>query len=302
MTNLKLGVSALVVAGATTALVVQHQAQIKLHGENESLQQQITQLHSENQQLSNLVAQADNSQSLADDQRNELLRLRDEVGRLRSESQELARLKAASAEEANDPMAAAARALLGRINLLKQRLQQVPRWNIPEVQYLPNKTWVDIALNSKLDTDEDVRMALCNLRSIAKEQVAMNISFALDRYIRSNNGQLPTSVPQIQPYFIWFSRTSQVGPEVLYSPAPETTPTAIDAILQRYQMLKTGNVGALQSNDMVLAEISPVDDQYDYIYEIGLTGAKSYPASNSIRYGRDSTVSWPPWQVHDGNR
>ena len=44
MTNLKLGIGALVVAGAATALVVQHQAQIKLRDENQSLRQQIGQL------------------------------------------------------------------------------------------------------------------------------------------------------------------------------------------------------------------------------------------------------------------
>src|SRR5208283_3834173 len=39
-TKLKLGISALVVASATTALVVQHRAQVKLREENASLRQQ----------------------------------------------------------------------------------------------------------------------------------------------------------------------------------------------------------------------------------------------------------------------
>ncbi len=299
MTNLKLGISALVVAGATTALVVQHQAQTKLREEAESLQEQVTQLQSENGRLSNLVAQANNSQSLADDQRNELLQLRDEVTRLRADSRELARLKAASAQSATDPMEAAAKALLGKIDLLKQRLRQVPGWNIPELQYLPNKTWVDVALNSKLETEDDIRMALCNLRSAAKGKVAMSISFALDRYTRANNGQLPASVPQIQPFFVWFSQTTQVGPEIFETPAPDFNPGAVDAVLQRYEMLKTGNVSDLQTNDMVLAEKAPVDSKYDYIYEIGLTGAKSHPVSDSIRYGANSTETWAPWQPPD---
>ena len=45
--NLKLGIGALVVAGATTVLVVQHQAQVKLRDENQSLRQQISQLTTE---------------------------------------------------------------------------------------------------------------------------------------------------------------------------------------------------------------------------------------------------------------
>jgi len=67
LTQLKLGISALVVAGATTALVVQHQAQIKLHEKNESLTQQITQLKVDNENLSNRFATAGGSKSLSDE-------------------------------------------------------------------------------------------------------------------------------------------------------------------------------------------------------------------------------------------
>jgi hypothetical protein len=57
-TQLKLGISVLVVAGATTALVVQHQTQIRLDEENQSLRQQITQLQSDNESLSRREAVA----------------------------------------------------------------------------------------------------------------------------------------------------------------------------------------------------------------------------------------------------
>jgi hypothetical protein len=50
-TQLKLGISALVIAGVTTALVIQHQAQIELRAENQSLRQQVSQLTAENEQL-----------------------------------------------------------------------------------------------------------------------------------------------------------------------------------------------------------------------------------------------------------
>jgi RNA polymerase sigma factor (sigma-70 family) len=56
-TKLKLGISALIVAGATTVLVIQHQAQEKLRAENESLTQQIAQLRTNNENLSKRVAQ-----------------------------------------------------------------------------------------------------------------------------------------------------------------------------------------------------------------------------------------------------
>ncbi|MGA3285499.1 MAG: sigma-70 family RNA polymerase sigma factor [Verrucomicrobiota bacterium] len=57
-TKLTLGIGALVIAGATTALVVQHQAQIKLREENQALRQQITRLQSDNASLSKREALA----------------------------------------------------------------------------------------------------------------------------------------------------------------------------------------------------------------------------------------------------
>ncbi|HEY5298491.1 MAG TPA: sigma-70 family RNA polymerase sigma factor [Verrucomicrobiae bacterium] len=84
-TKLKLGISALVVASATTAFVLQQQMQNKLRAENESLRQQIVQLQTDNESLSNRLAAAGDSKSLSDEQFNELLRLRGEVTRLRRE-------------------------------------------------------------------------------------------------------------------------------------------------------------------------------------------------------------------------
>ena len=82
-TKLKLGFSALVVAGTATALVIQHQAQEKLRAEDELLRQQIAQLKTDNANLSNRVPAKSNSESLPNDQFNELLKLRGEVGVLR---------------------------------------------------------------------------------------------------------------------------------------------------------------------------------------------------------------------------
>ncbi len=104
-TKLKLAASALVVVGATTALVVQHQTQNNLRDDNGSLHQQIMQLQANNQNLSNRMASIGDSKKLPDGQFNELLKLRGEVGVLRrqaSEAQELANVanqKAQAAEE-----------------------------------------------------------------------------------------------------------------------------------------------------------------------------------------------------------
>jgi hypothetical protein len=92
-TKIKLGVSAILVACAATALVLQHQAQEKLRGENEALQQQIAQLQTDSASLSNQLANAGGSSKLTDDQFNELLKLRGEVGVLRRQTNELGELE-----------------------------------------------------------------------------------------------------------------------------------------------------------------------------------------------------------------
>jgi RNA polymerase sigma factor (sigma-70 family) len=87
LTKIKLGLlSAVVVAGLTTPLVLQHQSQARLREENAGLRQQLEQMthvSAENERLSNLVAQAERPQTLSSQQLSELLRLRGEVGGLR---------------------------------------------------------------------------------------------------------------------------------------------------------------------------------------------------------------------------
>lgn len=92
-TNIKLGLGALAVAGATTAFVIQYQAQERLLAENRSLHQQLTQLQSDNSDLSNRLADAGDAKKLSDDEFNELLRLRGEVGRLRRQAGEVGKLQ-----------------------------------------------------------------------------------------------------------------------------------------------------------------------------------------------------------------
>jgi len=94
--KLKAGIAvALVVAGVTTPLLVQHQAQRKLNQQDELLQRkgsQLSQVAAENARLSNLLAKAASS-SITRDELSELLRLRGEVGRLRDVEKELEKLR-----------------------------------------------------------------------------------------------------------------------------------------------------------------------------------------------------------------
>jgi len=103
MSKLKISaVSALVVASVATPLVIQHQNLTRLRAEKEVFQEQARQvnvLRGENEELSRELANARQGRSLSKAQHAELLRLRGEVGPLRRDSQDLARLRAGQQAE-----------------------------------------------------------------------------------------------------------------------------------------------------------------------------------------------------------
>jgi len=108
MSKLKVSaVSTLVVAGVATPFVIQHHHLFHVRQENRALRQETRQvgvLRGENEDLSRQLSEARRSQDLSRAQLAELLRLRGEVGPLRRESQELARLRARQqAEQAAAP-------------------------------------------------------------------------------------------------------------------------------------------------------------------------------------------------------
>jgi len=85
-------ISAIVVAGVVTSLVIQHQTQARARDLDESVRQQtdlLAQLRSENERLSNLVAQAGDSQ---ENDLNALARLRTDAEQLRTRTNDLAAL------------------------------------------------------------------------------------------------------------------------------------------------------------------------------------------------------------------
>jgi RNA polymerase sigma factor (sigma-70 family) len=92
-TKLKLGLASLVITGAATTFVLQHQSQARLREENESSRQQIARLETDNESLSRLATRAKQSAALPADESNELLRLRGEVGMLRQQTNELGRFR-----------------------------------------------------------------------------------------------------------------------------------------------------------------------------------------------------------------
>ncbi len=97
-TQLKLGLGALLIAGAVTTIVIQNQSREKLRAENEFLAQQVAQMQSKSDNLSNQLAFASETKKAPDDQTAELLKLRGEVGVLQTQANEASQ-RAQAAEQ-----------------------------------------------------------------------------------------------------------------------------------------------------------------------------------------------------------
>jgi hypothetical protein len=173
------------------------------------LADQLHQVEGERDAASNRLASLNHSGERLSGNTEELLKLRGEVGLLRRESQELAKM------ETEEPW-------LKRIRLLKQRLAQKPEAKIPEFKFLTARDWLT-AVEGRLDTDADYDKALSNLRANAQGNFLHIAAPALGKYMDANNDQFPTEVGQLNPFF--------------------GTPPG-DDVLQRYQIVAASSLPA----------------------------------------------------------
>jgi len=90
--KIKLGLILILVV-AVAIIVFQYQTETALRAEIEMLHQQIAQSQTDNESLSNRLAAATDTKSLPDEQLNELLKLRGEVGVLRNQITESGKLR-----------------------------------------------------------------------------------------------------------------------------------------------------------------------------------------------------------------
>jgi DNA-binding protein Fis len=203
---------------AHRAALLQGQADaLRLRNDSLSLQ-----LQQERDAASNRLAAAQLESSQPRGDLSELLKLRAQVGKLRDDARELAKLKAAGASTDPDPTAAEMKSWLDRVKKLKDKLAEMPDRKIPEFQFLTEQDWLDAVKNVKqLDTDADYDKALNALRSSAKQEFASMVKSAIGSYLQANNGQLPADLSQLQPYF---------------ASSPD------DSVLQRYEITQPGTV------------------------------------------------------------
>ena len=221
----------------------------ELEREVQPLTAEASQLRQERDNLNAQLQHAQAQMELLQHTTDELARLRGEVARLRNDAQELARLKAQLPTMSPVTLADA-------IALMNSTLEQRPEWRIPELQFADEKDWLAAAELVTTESDENVRKAVSLLRTAAKLKFARELSLALRRFTAANNGDLPTDLFQVRPFF-------NVALE--------------DAVLQRWEIHITGNTrepGFNPGKTVVREKLEMLPDSlYDERVRVGLNNS-----------------------------
>jgi len=255
-TSLKSAIlGAMVVASLVTPFALQHQAQAKLRDKNEALRQQaggLAKLQEENAQFSNLLAGTKSSPAAPNEQLNEVVRLRGEIGRLQAAVQELSGLKTNGPLSRKEALASMRQLYLDRVNRLKQLFADNPAQAVPELQYLTDSKWMELVVYDHHAIDPDNSRAMSSARSSAQMEFALSVLFpALREYSKNNNAQFPTDLSQLAPYF-----KSPVDASVLHDWAILPGSSLPDAMRA--------------NEDWVITQKAPVNAEWDQRIAIGL--------------------------------
>jgi len=190
---------------------------------------------------------------LTPEQFTELLRLRGQAGGLQRLVRELSRQQVAIAAGGSNVPAALAQVYAERARQLKQWLEANPAGKIPELRFMDDQAWINAAYGSTLDSDDEYRRAVSNVRANAELQVLGQLGSALRQYATANGGQMPAQLSDLSPY--------------LKVPLEE-------AILNRYELVPANSlVERLQGGgDWLITEKAPVDEVWDSRMAEGLIG------------------------------
>lgn len=213
--------------------------------QNGALSNQLAGLARERDQLAGELTAARAAFAGAERAPAELLRLRDEVTRLRQ--------AAAGAGATSNAITARALEWAGNAEKLKARFDAQPEMKIPEVQFLGDREWLyqaQFSLGTMSNwTDYQWRNNLADLRRTAKALTAQQLGDCLNKFILAHDGQLPAGLQQLVPY---------------YAPY-DGQPQSLDpAILDRYRLTASGNLRELPFDGVLIEEVAaPADADFD---------------------------------------
>ncbi len=266
MTTLQKAIIGAFLALAVETNIYQERHNSKLRDQLQTARQQFAQLTEQARQLTNegdSTFQTVEALRAEKDRVNrdivEEVRLRGEVARLRTNAQEIARLKAKAESETNDPAAAPVKSWTERVNRLKELVERTPEAKIPEFQFLTTEDWLSAA--TKGDND---RKTLRDLRQLAENRFSKQLQAALRKYLDAHDSQAPTDLAQVQPFF---------------------EPPMDNAVLQQWKIAPASEVPYVRMGTgawIVTQKTSPRDEEYDWRMVINLTG-NCFTSNDSIR-------------------
>jgi RNA polymerase sigma factor (sigma-70 family) len=245
--------TSLVLAGIATPWLLHRQGQAEIALANERLRAQSAQLArllDDIESLSNALASRDHRPAVASAPLRELLRLRGEVGRLRSQEREMT-TKLVSGST-NDDLVSREAFWAQRVGQVKQWLAANPSEAIPELRLLDERDWLDCMNTFPLDSADEYSKALSAVRGRAEEKVIDGLASAFRKYTHDNNGQSPNDLSQLSSYL---------------------DPSLDNSILLRYEIVpSTQLVSELQGHgDLVITQKAPVNEALDTRSVSGLT-------------------------------
>jgi hypothetical protein len=162
---------------------------------------------------------------------------REQLARVEAECVAIEREITAARVAAADAEARSAMKLwANRIALLRRLLEEMPAQALPELRLLTPTDWVQIVRTRELDTADNIRVALGALRAVARVKMIGKLQEALKRFTDASGGELPTSIERLAAHL--------------------SAPADLE-MLQRYTMVRTGRLGAL---DEILIREIPTSD------------------------------------------
>jgi hypothetical protein len=253
--------SALVAAAIAFPWLLKHRATAPLRRLEPNLSEQarlLSFLAGENKRLSNTLAQASKDQ-LSAAEVAELARLRNEARRLRETLKEAEKLQSESRrirqalqrpsgeDEPENPTALLADVMevqQKRVAELRQWLDQNPHEKIPELQYISEMSWIRSADRTRV-TDEDFQVWVSAQRGNAEARFARLAYEAVKAFGKANDGQFPTDLSQLKPFF---------------------TAAVDDAILDRYHIVSARTLPkflAEAGGEWVITQKAPINPKFD---------------------------------------
>ncbi len=219
-------------AGEVTALrAARAEAAAEVSPETGALKARVAALERENEQLRRNAA--------------ELMKLRGEVTQL---------AQAERGRKASDDFAAVAVRWKEKELQLRRLIEARPEQRVPEMDLLGDRTLLDIARDADLETERGIRQVFAELRHVAKNVLAPDLSEALRTYLGEHDGVLPARLSGLKPLL----------------KLPVT-----DAMLEEYELVQSGKFADTPRGAPVILQKKVVDPELDLLWQVRPDGYRN---------------------------